>query len=88
MTVVEGDAHECIAALKGPVDIVFIDADKEGYRDYLDKLLPLVRPGGLILAHNTSDRSQNPEYVDAVVKNPALESIPLNSQMVVTLKKR
>ncbi len=88
VTVVEGDAHQRITFLKGPIDIVFIDADKEGYRDYLDKLLPLVRPGGLILAHNIGDRSQNPEYVDAVVKNPALETILLNSQMVVTMKKR
>jgi hypothetical protein len=29
-----------------------IDADKEGYVDYPNQLLPLVRPGGLILAHN------------------------------------
>ena len=32
--------------LKEPIDVVFIDADKEGYVDYLNKLLPLVRPGG------------------------------------------
>ena len=31
---------------------LFIDADKQGYLDYLTKLLPLVRPGGLIVAHN------------------------------------
>jgi caffeoyl-CoA O-methyltransferase len=50
---VEGDAHEKIASLRDPIDIVFLDAEKEGYVDYLNKLLPLVRPGGLILAHNT-----------------------------------
>ena len=47
VTVVEGDAHER-AKVKGPIDLVFIDADKEGYLDYFQKLLPLVRPGGLI----------------------------------------
>ena len=67
---------------------VFIDADKEGYADYLAKLLPLVRPGGLILAHNIGSRSQNPEYMDAVTANPNLETIRVNSQMAVTLKKR
>ena len=35
-----------------PDDLLFIDADKQGYLDYLTKLLPLVRPGGLIVAHN------------------------------------
>ena len=32
-----------------PKQVLFIDADKEGYIDYLNKLLPLVRPGGLVL---------------------------------------
>jgi predicted O-methyltransferase YrrM len=50
VTVVEGDAHEMISRLKGPVDMVFIDAEKEGYLDYLKKVLPLVRPGGLVPA--------------------------------------
>jgi caffeoyl-CoA O-methyltransferase len=52
ITLVEGDAHEGVTKLIGPIDLVFIDADKDGYIDYLNKLLPLVRPGGLIVAHN------------------------------------
>ena len=88
ITLIEGDAHDNVKQLKGPVDIIFIDADKEGYADYLAKLLPLVRPGGLILAHNIGSRSQNPEYMDAVTSNPNLETIRVNSQMAVTMKKR
>jgi predicted O-methyltransferase YrrM len=42
VTVVLGDAHETISRLKEPIDILFIDADKSGYLDYLNKLLPLV----------------------------------------------
>jgi caffeoyl-CoA O-methyltransferase len=34
------------------VDLAFIDADKPGYIDYWELLVPLVRPGGLILADN------------------------------------
>jgi predicted O-methyltransferase YrrM len=34
-------------------DMVFIDADKKEYCDYLDLVLPLVREGGWILADNT-----------------------------------
>ncbi|MGP8247987.1 MAG: O-methyltransferase [Bryobacteraceae bacterium] len=63
VTIVQGDAHENIKRLKDPIDILFIDADKEGYVDYLNQLLPLVRPGGLILAHNVD---MAPDYVAAI----------------------
>jgi caffeoyl-CoA O-methyltransferase len=52
-----GDAHELLATLvendEGPFDLVFIDADKEGYPDYLDASLRLVRSGSLIIGDNT-----------------------------------
>jgi predicted O-methyltransferase YrrM len=86
-TVVEGDAHQTIAQLKSPIDVVFIDADKEGYTDYLNKLLPLVRSGGLILAHNVGSSGA---YVQAVTSNPALETIFYSDGggLGITLKKR
>ena len=34
------------------IDLVFIDADKVGYIDYWESLVPRVRPGGLIIADN------------------------------------
>jgi predicted O-methyltransferase YrrM len=34
-------------------DLAFIDADKKEYCDYLDLVLPIMRPGGWILADNT-----------------------------------
>ncbi len=34
------------------IDFVFIDADKPGYADYWEELVPRVRPGGLLLANN------------------------------------
>ena len=92
VTLVEGDAHEKVTMLKEPIDIVFIDADKAGYLDYLNKLLPLVRPGGLILAHNTTDvGSQMQDYLETITTNPELETIFLHKQTTgigVTLKKR
>ena len=50
-----GDACEWLAAqtTDQPYDLVFIDADKREYCAYLDAVLPLVRPGGWILADNT-----------------------------------
>jgi len=91
VTIIEGDAHEKVKDLKDPIDIVFLDADKSGYPDYLTKLLPLVRPGGLILAHNMKMPSPSPEYIKAITTNPDLETIFLNMQSAgisVTLKKR
>jgi predicted O-methyltransferase YrrM len=94
VTIVEGDAHETVTKLKDPIDILFIDADKPGYADYLRKLLPLVRPGGLILAHNTTNSGrQMPDYFTAVTTDPSLDSIFLNQQSMgigigLTLKKR
>ena len=50
-----GDAMQWLAAQSSDVlyDLVFIDADKREYSAYLDAVLPLVRPGGWILADNT-----------------------------------
>ena len=91
VTIVEGDAHEEVTKLKEPIDILFIDADKPGYLDYLNKLLPLVRPGGLILAHNMNYPAPDPKYIESITTNPDLETIFLLMQgpgMGVTLKKR
>jgi predicted O-methyltransferase YrrM len=37
---------------RGPFDLIFIDADKEGYPEYLAWALKLARPGTLIIADN------------------------------------
>jgi caffeoyl-CoA O-methyltransferase len=87
VTIVEGDAHEQITKLKDPIDVAFIDADKTGYVDYLNKLLPLIRPGGLILAHNTD---MVPDYMKAVTTNPGLDTIVYTegAGLGITLKRR
>jgi predicted O-methyltransferase YrrM len=91
VTLVMGDAHTEIKRLKDPIDILFLDADKEGYIDYLNKLLPLVKPGGLVIAHNMSAPQADPSYVKAITSNPKLETLFLNlerSGIGVTMKKR
>jgi len=88
---VMGDAHEQVKRLKEPIDILFLDADKEGYFDYLTKLLPLIKPGGLVIAHNMTVRQADPRYVKAITSNPELETLFLNlesSGIGVTMKKR
>jgi predicted O-methyltransferase YrrM len=92
VTLVEGDAHQEVTKLKEPIDVLFLDADKEGYIDYLNKLLPLVRPGGLILAHNTSSSAgAMRDYLHAITTSPDLETLFWHkdaSGVGVTLKKR
>lgn len=89
VTVVEGDAHRTVAQLKEPIDILFMDAEG-GNLDYLNQLLPLVRPGGLILADNMSKPTPSPRFIKAITTNPNLETIFLNMRSTgisLTVKK-
>ncbi|MCU0963094.1 MAG: class I SAM-dependent methyltransferase [Pirellulaceae bacterium] len=91
ITIILGDAHETVKQHKDPIDILFLDADKEGYIDYLEKLRPLVRPGGLIIAHNMNMRQSDPAFVKAVTTDPELETLILLKEgtgVGVTMKKR
>ena len=69
-----------------PFDMVFIDADKGGYPDYLDWSLKLTRPGSLIVADNVvrggavaDGLSRDPNvqgvrsYLEKVAADPRLE---------------
>ncbi len=47
-----GDAKQIIHTLAETWDIVFIDADKTGYIEYYDLILPKVKQNGLIIADN------------------------------------
>jgi caffeoyl-CoA O-methyltransferase len=92
VTLVEGDAHKTVSKIKGPIDIIFLDADRQGYVDYLKKLLPKLRPGGLIVTHNArSYGSSMKPYFEAVSGDANLETLFLNMHAAglgVTMKKR
>src|ERR1700712_4899661 len=53
ITIVRGPALASLAALDGPYDLVFIDADKTGYPDYYEAALAKLAPHGLIVVDNT-----------------------------------
>lgn len=44
---------QMLAEGEPPFDMIFIDADKDGYVEYLRKSMPLLREGGLLLGDNT-----------------------------------
>jgi caffeoyl-CoA O-methyltransferase len=91
ITIVEGDAHQTATKNTDPIDVLFIDAEKEGYDAYLKELLPYVRPGGLILAHNMRRPDPNPRYVEAITNSPDLDTsfvLMDGAGLGITLKKR
>ncbi len=66
ITIRMGPALETINTLTGPLDLVFIDADKVNYTNYYEACLPLLKPGGLIVADNVlwSGKVLNPQAAD------------------------
>lgn len=47
-----GRALKTVAGLEGPFDFAYIDAERTGYRQYLDAILPKLAPGGFVIANN------------------------------------
>ena len=100
-----GDAMQWLTAqsCEQLYDLVFIDADKREYSAYLDVVLPLVRPGGWILADNTlwDGHIIEPEYDkdkqtlalrafnDKVVQDERLDKVilPLRDGLTIIRKK-
>ncbi len=62
-----GDAGRLVWKVSGPFDLVFQDGDKQQYEPLLDRLLDLLRPGGLLVADNALWRG---EVVPGYVRQP------------------
>ena len=92
VTQVFGDAHQNVLQFEGKIDVLFIDADKVGYLDYLQKFLPKMNPGGLILAHNTTNSGESMQpFLESITSNPKLETLFVHQYdrgLSVTLVKR
>lgn len=84
-----GPALDTIQTLEGPLDFVFIDADKRNYLNYYEATVPLVRSGGLIIIDNSiwQGRVLSPEEnsdiaVDAmnqrIAQDPRVENVHLH----------
>ena len=90
--VVIGPAAETLPGFRtdAPIDFVFIDADKTGYRTYYEAVLPLMRPGGIIAFDNSlyfgavltdstdADVVAIRDLNDHVAADPRVETVLLN----------
>src|SRR5690606_19431210 len=66
-------------ALGGPFDLVFIDADKPKYPDYLRAVRDKLRPGALIVADNVSeDNETSRPYRELVAADEGLDTVGLS----------
>jgi predicted O-methyltransferase YrrM len=96
-----GPALSILKSLDGPYDIVFIDADKDEYPDYLDQALRLTRKTSIIVADNMlwsgatvrGDRSTEgvrgiSQYTKRIFNDPRLSSIivPLGDGLAVSYR--
>jgi predicted O-methyltransferase YrrM len=63
---------QLVASGEEPFDFIFIDADKEGYTEYLEWSLKLSRPGTMIVADNVV---RSGEVSDATSKDPLVQGV-------------
>jgi caffeoyl-CoA O-methyltransferase len=91
-----GPALETLATLEGLFDLAFIDADKAGYVDYYEAVLPKVSARGVILADNTlfglDSEGENGRHIarfnDHVLGDDRVETVLLPFREGVTLIRR
>lgn len=98
-----GNAVELIDRIPGTFDIVFMDADKVNYPNYLNKVMDRVETGGYIIADNVlwsgkvtlpieqmdADTRALYEYAKRVQDNPQLEEVllPIRDGLLIARKK-
>jgi predicted O-methyltransferase YrrM len=87
ITIHIGRAGATIDALPGSFDFVFMDADKTGYIDYYEAVLPRLSPRGLIVADNTLHGGHVFEAGDTVdAFNAHVAADPRSSQVLLTIR--
>ena len=93
-----GIALDMLERLEGPYDLAFVDADKSAYAEYFDRLVPLLRPGGLIVADNVfrhgrvlKSDTNDPSVIgmrsfnDKAVTDPRVETVMLTVRDGISL---
>jgi|TARA_B100000965_G_C19540606_1_gene735380 predicted O-methyltransferase YrrM len=97
-----GEALKIIPSMKLNFDLIFLDADKENYSNYLKKVSPLLNKGGILISDNVLwhgkvlDENRNydkttkliDEFNKNIIKDKTLQSImlPLRDGISVSVK--
>ena len=74
-----GPAAESLVAVEGPIDLVFIDAEKNDYIDHFNVIIDRVRPGGLIVADNVAPHDC-PAYQQMLRNRPDMETVTVTQE--------
>jgi caffeoyl-CoA O-methyltransferase len=98
-----GPATETLRSLPDePLDLAYVEANKDGYIDYFEAIVPLLRPRGLLLADNTlwsgrvADRAADDDntrairaFNDHVVADPRVDAVvvSIGDGLTVCLKR-
>jgi predicted O-methyltransferase YrrM len=68
VSVMIGDASRYLHKIAGPFDLIFQDGDKRQYEPMLDRLVDLLRPGGVLVSDNVLWNGEViPGYVGAPI---------------------
>src|SRR6476469_6417552 len=76
--------QKLLAKGRGPFDLIFIDADKPGYAEYLTWSLKLARPGTLIIADNVVRKG---EVADPASTDDNVQGIRRFNELLATEKR-
>lgn len=76
VTAVQGDAFAYLRDRREPVDFVFLDAEKEDYLSYLGLIVPLLSPGGVLVADNLLSHAEFlTEFRERALSHPNLSAV-------------
>jgi caffeoyl-CoA O-methyltransferase len=82
-----GPALETIERLEGTFDLVFIDAEKDGYVGYYEAVLPRLAGRGLIVADNTLASGRVIDGTPAITKfNEHVAADPRTVQVLLSVR--
>jgi len=87
--IIEGEASVSLRDLDGEYDLIFLDADRASYVDYLPLLVEHLRTGGLLVTDNvTSHPEEVAGFLDAVRAHPGLATVtvPIGKGEELTMK--
>ena len=84
-----GDARQSLPSIAAPFDFVLLDCWEWLYVEMLEMLVPMLRPGALLVADNVHPGKEDSDrFVGAVSAHPSFETIgvPIGRDIQVSMK--